>query len=172
MQFFNSKNLSVKCYLLVQELPQKALTNYCWLRITTTNAEEPTSLVSYLEYYLGMDSRAYFLQNEVAREAISLFITRNIKTMATYKGYLIEYPLQWFFTKTPKWGVLAIFFHWYFYRNRYHVSSLKYVMKSTTKNMALTFELRECSLIVLFNWIVELKKWKQTLQQSSILKQK
>ena len=70
------------------------------------DAEEPTSLVSYLEYYLGMD----YIQNEVAREAISLFITRNIKTLATYKGYLIEYPLQWFFTKTPKGGGFGNFF--------------------------------------------------------------
>ena len=32
-------------------------------------------------------------------------------------------------SQNPIMGVLAIFFHWYLYRNRYHALSLKHVIK-------------------------------------------
>ena len=33
----------------------------------------------------------------------------------------LKYPLQWFYTKTPCQGLMAIFFHWSTFRRRYYL---------------------------------------------------
>ena len=52
-----------------------------------------------------------------------------------YKGYPINYPLQWFCGKNPLMGVLKTFSQWYLCNHRYNVCRVEFenVMKSTTK---------------------------------------
>ena len=60
----------------------KAFTNYCsTLMIIRTQQAEITSITPYLEYYQSLESRALFIENEEARNAVIIFVARGIKIM-------------------------------------------------------------------------------------------
>ena len=66
----------------INEMNNIAFTNYCstLMKIRTQQADI-TSITPYLEYYQSLDSRALYIENEEARNAVNIFVTRGIKTM-------------------------------------------------------------------------------------------
>ena len=71
---------------------------------------------------------------ELNNKISSVYNLMNLWGALWSKGYPIEYPLQWFFCQNPLMGVLDNFFPTGTYTGiGTSVSSLKHVMKSTTK---------------------------------------
>ena len=66
----------------IGEMNKIAHKNYCsTLMKVRTQQTKTENLDPYLEYVLSLDTRAYFIENPIARAAINLFVNRNITTM-------------------------------------------------------------------------------------------
>ena len=68
-----------KAITTTKEINKIAHKNYCaTLMKVRTQQRQTENLTPYLEYFLSLDTRAYFAKNQITREAINFFVSRNI----------------------------------------------------------------------------------------------
>ena len=66
----------------IEDMKKIAHKNYCrTLMKIRTQQVKTEDILPYLEYVMSLDTRAYFIVNQVARPAINLFVNRNIITL-------------------------------------------------------------------------------------------